>query len=225
MLKFVLAFFLVFLLSGCGVQTSSSPSESSIQNETTPTTNNDGVSLDLIDPNPIVLDENSTDSNESNVTPTEPDTGEEVSKVQIEDSLFDSVDAVKDDLACMASNGYGAIHDNSYYSGVYTDVVNGLEFSSLVPYGTNGEFSEGYEATLYRPSLAVAASESYVFVLEAGKYSITFDEAWIFNTNNTVYVKIAKDYSKPDSKPSCFRLKLNSKNLDEISPVKVYRIL
>lgn len=221
-MKIVLASLVLVFFGACGVDTSSSPSSDTNSDvQTVPTQVDSGLgALDVINPNPVVSDTNTTatDSNGTSSNTVDP-----ISQQDILNSVFDTTGAIKDEQACIASNGYGALHDISTDSSVATDLDNGLEFSSLIPFGTNGEFAEGYEGTLYRTALKEIKSSSYTFILKENTYSITFDNSWVVNANNVVYVKMARVIAVDGSKPSCFRLKLDSLNSNEISEVKVFR--
>jgi hypothetical protein len=95
----------VFLTSGCGVQTSSSGAVSSSDTGT--------VNTQL----PV----------DTNTTTPPVDTNTTI------DSIFDTVDAVLDSQACGAFTGFAAIRDNSLDPEAFYDETNGILLGSSLP--------------------------------------------------------------------------------------------
>ncbi len=207
MLQFGLVVFIVLFMSACGVETSSSPYDSTTSGTSVPT-----------DPN----DTNPTD-------PTSPESN--TSDPDAIDSTFDTLGAVYDANACNV-NSYKFVSDTSY-SGTQTGengasllsvIGNGLMIGSehLEPDTNNA--SKTWVTLFYKsfPDPASLDIQGYASYLMDGVFYLSYDIAWsdesIPNVDNTVYIQSVKD-----EKPACYRAVLNSAIGSDIDVQKVYR--
>ena len=232
MFKFVFAFFVTIFFSACGVDTASSVKEPIVAVTSEPEvvipTDANLVVFDSIDSNPVitVTDNNTTDGSGSGDTnSTTPD----VPTVNPSTSEFDTVDAIADVNACNVN--YGIVSDASYSgdkdweNGSASAIVDGKGLVIRSEY-----LSQNYADTkvqlFYRnaPSTLDLGNQGVTSYTMDGVFYISYDLAWadesISGIDNIVYVK-----SDKTSKPSCYRLTLNSIDGSKINVQKVYRTL
>ncbi|MFA6137825.1 MAG: hypothetical protein WC667_07045 [Sulfurimonas sp.] len=214
-MKLLVSIFVTIFLCSCGVDTSSNSVGST-------GTNNGGIDIGFIDPNPIYPDSNTTtDTNSTgnggSVGPTE--------------SNFDTAGAIYDANACNAST-YHVAGDASY-NGINAG-ENGSEFFSVKDQGLGirSEHLEGdsvnagktWVTLFYKtfPDIRNLNLQGYTSYLMEGVFFLTYDIAWsdtsIAGINNTMYVQ-----SAITTKPSCYRLTLNNVVGTQINIKKVYR--
>jgi hypothetical protein len=226
MMKLLVSIFVIVFLCSCGVDTSSNSVSSS-------TTTNGGIDigLDLIDPNPIHSDSNTTDTDPTDNNGTNGGGTNGGGSTVTPESDFDTVGAIYDASACNAST-YQIARDASY-NGVNVG-ENGSKFFSVRDQGLEirSEHLEGdsvnggktWVTLFYKSfpdirSLNLQGSTSY---LMDGVFFLTYDIAWsdksIPGIDNTMYVQ-----SAITTKPSCYRLILNNVVGTQISMKKVYR--
>jgi hypothetical protein len=197
---FYLSLFL--LLSGCGVETSSSVDRVA----TTPIvsdTNDDSNDSDIVP--------SDTNSTEDNVTTTPVDTPQETIE-----SIFSTIDAKLDADACTTSNGNNLVSDNSLDPEPFVDEGNGIAITSSFPIVFDPDKSE---VKLFYPSLLESKTTAFVNIL-GDKFLVSFDKAWIGNIRNTVYVQTPKNI---DDRFGCYRMTLSSESKADITIEKVYR--
>lgn len=214
--------FLTILLSSCGVNTSSS-STGSIVNEDQETV----IESDLINPNPIIdTDTNSTD--DTNTSTDVVDTGTDTLK---EDSQFDTNDAIYDANACKADL-YFTARDASYNgddsaengASFFSVVGQGLELRSEYLDGDSSNNSKTIVTLFYKsfPDQKHFNIQGYTSYLREGEFILSYDIAWsdfsITGIDRTLYVQ-----SNKSTKPTCYRLVLNTALGSEIDVKKVYR--
>ena len=228
MLKFVLFFLMTVFFSACGVDTSSSPAESS----GTVLTDSDLVISDPIDSNPVVQDPGTDEPGTSDPGTSDPgtsDPGTSEPAVNPSKSYFDTVDAIEDPNACNSSF-YNFVRDASY--GGEQDGENSA--SSVIIDGqglvVRSEYlSQDYATTwvtlFYKPfptpdNLGLQGVSSYKM---ENVFYISYDLAWadesIPNINNRVYIQ-----SDKGEKPACYRLDLNNIVGSQLDVQKVYRL-
>ena len=219
MFKFVIAFFITVFLSACGVDTSSSASESG--NEVS--TDSDLVVSNTIDPNPIMDVSDGSDGTDSSDSSDDP-----IETVNPNISDFDTVGAIEDSNAC--NSNYNIVNDASY--GGELDGENGANGAIANDQGLviRSEYlSQDYQSTwvmLYYnrfptfDDLNQQGSQSYTM---DNVFNLSYDLAWVDESiegiDNIVYVQ-----SEKTEKPSCYRLTLNSITGSEIDVQKVYRV-
>ncbi|MDO8454151.1 MAG: hypothetical protein Q7S59_06225 [Sulfurimonas sp.] len=221
-MKLLVSIFVIVFLCSCGVDTSSNSANSSA------TTNGDiGIGLDLIDPNPIHSDSNTTNDNNS----TDDNSSNGGGSTVTPESDFDTVGAIYDASACNAST-YQIARDASY-NGVNVG-ENGSDFFSVKSQGLEirSEHLEGdsvnggktWVTLFYKsfPDIRNLNLQGYTSYVMDGVFFLTYDIAWsdksIAGIDNTMYVQ-----SAITTKPSCYRLILNNVVGTQISMKKVYR--
>lgn len=227
MLRLMIVFIMsVLLLNSCGVNTSSSSSDSANDS------NNNGtpiIELDLIDPNPIVDSNISSDNpNTGDGDAGEVDTGTDTIK---ENSSFDTLNAIYDPNACDAATYYTA-RDASYNGDKKGE--NGTDYFSVEGEGLSiaSAHAEGDPSlqdktwvTLYYkhfPSEAHFGLQGVTHSSLQSVFYLTYDVAWsdesISGIDNTVYVR-----SQKSEKPSCYRVVLENVVGTNNKIQKVYR--
>lgn len=135
----------------------------------------------------------------------------------ITQSLFSKVSATQDPQACLATNGYQIISHNSFTPERVDDYENGLSIYS--GYSLDSDNLESTEVQLYYTSLTVDRADSSTIVFE-DNYTFSFNQAWIENSNHTIYIRTPKD---SQNLYGCYKAELNSKLSSEIVLTKVYR--
>ena len=190
-MRSLLSLFLVFLIVGCEVNTDSSSRSAS-----------SGTSTGT--------DDNSTDGG---------DTGDgDTDSGIIVDSLsddFDSNDAEKDSNACLDDGTYNRLTDSVFDPVYNSDDENGIQISSMLP-----SDPDVHEITIYYPDLTLEKTQVWVNVTSPDEYRFSFDQIWIDNDDNRIYILVPTVSYR---KPSCYRYELNSPSADGIEKVKVYR--
>ena len=227
MLKFLLFLLITVFLSACGVDTSSSPAESS----GAVLTDSDLVVSDPIDSNPVVEDSGTDEPGIDEPGTDEPGTdepGTDEPSVNPNKSDFDTVDAIEDSNAC--NSNYSFVRDASY--GGDEDGANGASSSISDGQGlvVRSEYlSQDYATTwvtLFHKSfpnsdnLGLQGVSSYKM---ENVFYISYDLAWadesIPNIDNRIYIQ-----SDKGDKPACYRLDLNNIDGSQLDIQKVYRL-
>ena len=232
MLKFVLFFLMTVFFSACGVDTSSSPAESS----GTVLTDSDLVISDPIDSNPVVQDSGTDDSGTDDSGTDDSGTddsgtdepGIDEPSVNPNSSSFDTVGAIEDPNACNP-NFYNFVKDASY--GGELDGENGASSAIVDGQGlvVRSEYlSQDYATTwvtlFYKsfPSPDDLNLQGVTSYKMENVFYISYDLAWadesIPNINNRVYIQ-----SDKGEKPACYRLDLNNIVGSQLDIQKVYR--
>ena len=209
-MKILLYLFLTsFLFIGCGVETSSSsiPSSStdSTDNGGTDTNSTDNGGTDTNSTGNGGADTNSTDTNTTDTNTTDP--------IVVEDEDFGV--STYDPQACRATNGYSLIKDNSFDPSGYTDNANGIKVTSFFP---KTFIASSSEVKLFHPGLDGELKDNLILLFEA-KYSFSYDESWLTNSNNVIYIDTAL-YTSGNS--YCFRYQLDSTDRNQIERVLVH---
>lgn len=187
---------IIFIFGGCGVETSSSASASQ-------------SSIDDIDGT-------SDDNNSSDDDNASSDDIDDSTDYQGSSSNFDMKDATFDEKACSIENGYNVTQDSSFDPNATPDDDNGLEIESRYAYNTDVEATKVY---IFYPDLTQEKISRNVNVYSEN-YRFGFDEAWIANDTNTVYIRLAKNGA---GIYGCYRYELDSLNGESIQSTKVYR--
>ena len=197
---------LAYFVSACGVNTSSSVStDERVSGEDT-TGVDDG---DVVVP-PIVDDETNTSVDDDVVVVLPPNEDQEI-------SIFDTSGAVKDQSACIINSTFNFIKDSSFDPLSTSDELNAVEISSKYDYNSDIALTE---VAMFYPNLTKSILSKNVTVYETD-YRFGFDEAWVANTQRTIYVrtpKIASLYY------GCYRYTLDSTDAGSITATKVYRV-
>ena len=217
-IKWLLIFVFIISLNSCGnvdLTSSDNPSidtrEDTISNAistnssttVTNTTETSTTSQETLDNSSI---QNNNDTNDNDT----------VNQSIIDNSIFDTTDAVYDSQACKISAVYHILKDNSFDPEGREDTVSKLIIKSLYSIQSDPNKSEVY---LYHPDLTQAAKNTYSVIYE-DDYKISFDQAWVDNANNIVYIRTPKN---SDDKYQCFKYILNDTDASKINGIKVYR--
>ncbi len=132
-------------------------------------------------------------------------------------SVFDPSEAVEDTNACTTATGYHVATDNSLDPEGYTDRTNGITILSRYAMSTDPSLSE---VKLFYPTFTATPSDSWGLILVSRAYSISYDQGWVANTPNVVYIKTPPINTEL---PECYKYTLNAADGSTISAVKVYR--
>ena len=141
----------------------------------------------------------------------------------ITQSDYDKKAAIVDANSCLAANGYKVIMDRTYPPELETtyednkDDMNGILVKSEYDFSVN---SSDTEIILYYKDLAVEKKNDSVVVFTDNNYYFAFDEAWIENSEHTIYIRTPKN---EDNLYGCYRAELNSTVASDIELVKVFR--
>ena len=199
---------------GCGVETDSSslPTSSSDSNTTNPDSNTTNPDSNTTNPDSNTTNPDSNTTNpDSNTTDPDSNTTDPGGNVDEPD-----LPSVFDPNACGAT-GYTSMSDNSFNVSSSEDVVYGFKLTSYYPKSFDLGASE---VTLYHPvNLESSLLDTIVFIYTSN-YSFSFDQAWIENSNNNIYIQ-----SPPDTDGSfkCYRYELNSDTVSDIKMVLVHK--
>jgi len=127
------------------------------------------------------------------------------------DTAFDTTDATLDENACLESDNYNMISNSSLFHSTTNDDNETIFLRS--------EYTGIYnEVELFYPELQESKTFEKVILFEDNYYFV-FDEAWLNNSNNTVYIKLPKD---ENNLHSCYRFELNSTEPSDIIGTKVF---
>jgi hypothetical protein len=210
--------------SACGVDTSSSPSDTAVNEEVVDTGDtNSLVSLDLIDSNLVIENEipsenNSTDTNNTDNTNTD----DNKTDVQLANSTFDTVGAIEDRFACIlgdSNDGYTdkIIKDDSFDPTATIDQEYGIGINSRFDYNDDPTKSQ---AAVYYTSLKTAKTNKYVSIYETD-YRLDIDTGWANNDEKVIYVRTPKN---KNDLYGCYRYDLSNITVaGAVRGIKVYR--
>lgn len=195
-MRYFLLILASLIITGCGVDTSSSTNDSSLsdsQNGTSDSTgtDSDGESVDSDGGTTILVDDASS-------------------------SGFDKTDAVEDSSACLANSTFDAFSDSSFDPLAAADAINGLELASQYDYSVD---LEATTVALFYPSLVNTLEGTMVNIYEES-YRLSFDKAWVSSSAASVYVRTPKNIY---GAYSCYRYDLNTLSNDSLTKTKVYR--
>jgi len=189
---------IILMFGACGVETSSSGGTA--EGSTDTIIDNNGTNVPISD-----------DDNISNGGDT-PSSDDPISS----SSNFDMKDATFDQQACSIENDYNVISDSSFDPNATPDDDNGVEIESRYAYNTDVEATKIY---LFYPNLTKEMVSRNVNVYSEN-YRFGFNEAWIANNDNIIYIRLAKNGA---GIYSCYRYELNSLTGSSIQSMKVYR--
>ena len=131
-------------------------------------------------------------------------------------SPFSKTDAIFDKSACIInSENNNTIKDSNGSINRVDDTVNGISLDSSY---NSGSSTEENEVKIFYSDLDTSKSNDNV-VIEKDNYYFSFDDAWITNSPNTIYIQTPKE---TDNLYRCYRVKLNSTVESDISFTKVY---
>lgn len=218
---------MIVFLNGCGVDTSSSPSDSGSVNTTTDVVNSgvqdDLTGLDLINSNPIIdpttsnpIDTNTTDGN------TTTDTDTPVVIADQNNSIFDVTGAVLDSRGCMigdSNDGFTslAISDSSADDTSGEDISYGVLISSKYPFDRVSP--ERTEVALFYYTLKPQRDMTMINIYE-DRYKLSVDTAWGKNDETVMYVMTPKDIN---DLYGCYRYEFSGIADGSFTRTKVYR--
>ncbi len=132
-------------------------------------------------------------------------------------SVFDPSEAIEDADACTTATGYHVATDNSLDPEGYTDRTNGITILSRYAMSTDPSLSE---VKLFYPTFSATLTDSWGLILVSRAYSISYDQGWVSNSPNVVYIKTPPIDTEL---PECYKYTLNAADGNTISAVKVYR--
>jgi hypothetical protein len=206
MLRVVYIVLVAMFISGCGVDTASSSSQTATTISPLPDTN--------------ISDTNTTTATEdTNTTQQRPD------------AIYDSVDALYDSNACNV-NSYRVASDASYAgsntgengANLFTVLNEGLWIGSLHLEADATQSAKTLVTLYYHPfpDATLLGNQGTTSLQVKGVFQLLYDVAWsdesIENLDNIVYVK-----STQTAIPTCYRVTLNSVLGSEAKIEKVYR--
>ncbi|PHS58792.1 MAG: hypothetical protein COB17_02270 [Sulfurimonas sp.] len=227
-MKILFSILLLLLITGCGVSGKSGGSTFVVNSN-----NNSGNSIGNIDQN------NGGDNNLTDGNITLPTDGNitlpgdnNIILPNLDDSIFDTTGDIQYDSNACNGNFYKTAADASYNGGLISE--NGSSFFNVENNGLQirSEYLEASPSNAFKTfvtlfyksfptanDLGLQGSTSYVL---EGFFSLLYDNAWVDNSisgiDNTVYIQSAQT-----TKPSCYRLILNSVTNQESNLQKVYR--
>ena len=203
MIKILLVLLITLSISGCGVNTSSSGFDSTSNGSDTNDTNDSNGSGDTNS-----SDGDNGDNGDNGDTPS--DTGDGTSDIFVTDG------AVYDSKACVIDDDYGIILDSSLDPSSTGIDGEGLEIGSFLDFSVEVDKTQ---VAMYYPDFVLTPEGKKTSVFE-DEYWFGFDNLWVFNGMNTIYVRTPKNSS---GLFTCYRYKLDSVNSDDLTRVKVYR--
>jgi len=207
----LLSLFLFISLTGCNVGSTGSVTIPTSEGNTTEVP--DENTTEVPDENTTeVPDENTTEVPDENTTVIEQPNGGTDTEIE---SIFDDTDAIYDAIACGAFDGYTAMKDNSLDPEGNYDEVHLITVGSSYPPLSASET----EVTLFRPDLSQTETNSISTKYE-DNYYISYDIAWVNNSNNTFYLKTP---IKSNNLYDCYRYVFNTTDTNDINATKVYR--
>ena len=135
-------------------------------------------------------------------------------------TIFNTTNAIYDENGCVSQDGYNELMSNAFSPELVNDSINGISLKSNYLLGDD---LDGSDVILYYPSITQNLSNNIIYVFEENiNYYFTYDEAWVENTEQTVYVKTPKD---TQGLYSCYRYQLSSTTTNDITPTKVFSYL
>jgi len=142
----------------------------------------------------------------------------DITTESITQTEFDTKDAILDENACVASNGYHVIKNSGFMPDKTEDSDNGISLKSTYEYNTNEEFSE---VELFYPDLNQTKEGENVVVFQDNSYYFAFDKAWTNNENKTIYIRTPK--TDENGTYRCYKYVLNFRVSTDVKPTKVFR--
>jgi len=140
----------------------------------------------------------------------------EITYAFITQSIFDKTDAILDERACLATDGYKIIMDSSLTPDRVSDDENGVSIKSEYEQNVSVEQTE---VTLYYTDIEAPKTFNYIIKYE-DNFSFSVDEAILEQSNKTIYVRTPKD---ENDLYGCYRAELNTTVASDITLVKVFR--
>jgi len=135
----------------------------------------------------------------------------------ITQSIFDTKDAILDEQACQATNGYNLLQSSNFTIEKSIDATNGIGIMSEFDRGDS--FDDSLVQIFY-PNLDVIKIENDDIVVFQENYYFSFNRAYNQNTNKTVYVMTPKN---EDGTFSCYRFELNFSVATNVQGTKVFK--
>ena len=142
----------------------------------------------------------------------------------ITQSVFQKIDAILDEQACIEVDAYNMLSDTSYetntsYETAYTsDLENGITLNSKYSY--NEDVEKSVIKIYYTDLISTKTYEKTTVYLANNESYFSFDHAWLDNHNNTVYIRTPKD---DNNLYGCYKAELSSTDSTQITLTKVYR--
>ena len=211
---------LLFFFSGCGVATDSS---SVPENITDAIVGPDGE---------VIVDGGSTgDEPDDNTSGTDDNTSgtddntsgtDDNSTTDVETSgLYDEAEADFDPQSCTTLNSYNFLVDSSLDSDSKADLINGLEINSFLDQTSISADFDKTEVRAFYPDFTSVKKNSYTTIYEPDEYYLSFDEGWLLNSDNHVYIQLPNDVNS--SLLDCYSYTLDTVTKSELVRKKVYR--
>jgi hypothetical protein len=129
---------------------------------------------------------------------------------------FNTTDAIYDGEACLDSSAYNVIDNTSFIPDSTADTTNGVNIKSNIGFNTKIEKTV---VQLFYPDLAMAKTAAKTMFI-GDKYYLEFDNAWISNSDNKVYIQTP---SGDSNLSECYKLNLSSTNANVLTTTKVFR--
>ncbi len=135
---------------------------------------------------------------------------------KIEQTDFNTTDAIYDPEACLDGSAYSVIENIIFSPEATADTINGVYIKSSIGFSVN---TEKTKVKLFYPDLTLEKTGKRT-TFASNKYYLEFDQAWVSNTNNKVYIQTPIENSKLYQ---CFKLELSSIISNELKTTKVFR--
>jgi hypothetical protein len=129
---------------------------------------------------------------------------------------FNTTDAIYDGEACLDSSTYNVIDNTSFIPDSTADTTNGVYIKSNIGFNTKIEKTV---IKLFYPNLSVERIGTNTMFI-GNKYYLEFDNAWVSNSDNKVYIQTP---SSDSNLSECYRLNLSSTNANALATTKVFR--
>lgn len=221
MIKLVTSLVVIISITSCGVNTSSSSSDSTHPASATGSTSSTDTNATTAAADSTGTTAGSTDTNVTAQTSKNCDTN---TRYECNDAVYDA--------NCCSALSYKTASDASYNG---TDPAeNGSDFFNVANEGLSirSEHLEGSASdaaktwvTLYYKSFPTPSDlglQGYTSRLKTGLFHLSYDIAWsdtsIPNVDRTMYVR-----TNQGTKPACYRVNLNSVDGASIDVQKVYK--
>ncbi|MEA3228748.1 MAG: hypothetical protein U9P38_06735 [Campylobacterota bacterium] len=137
----------------------------------------------------------------------------DTTNLEMTKTIFKTSDAIYDKQACLAKDGYNSLSNSE--KSIIADDGNGISLSS----GYIDENIENSEVTIFYPDLEQVLSSNYKVIFK-DNYYFRFNENWVNNRNNIVYIMTPKN---AEIESNCYRFELNDRIKNDTKGVNVYR--
>ncbi|MDO8454319.1 MAG: hypothetical protein Q7S59_07095, partial [Sulfurimonas sp.] len=129
---------------------------------------------------------------------------------------FNTTDAIYDGEACLDNSTNNVIDNTSFIPDSTADTTNGVYIKSNIGFNTQIEKTV---VQLFYPNLSVGKTGVKTMFI-GNKYYLEFDNAWVSNSDNKVYIQTP---SSDSNLSECYKLNLSSINANVLTTTKVFR--